>query len=142
MKIIFAGTPDFAAQTLRALSASRHEVILVLTQPDRPAGRGMQMRVSAVKQFAAAQGIPIRQPKTLKDEAEQAVLAGLVADIMVVVAFGLILPQAVLDAPRLGAINIHASLLPRWRGAAPIQRALLAGDAAWTRGQSTLRKIP
>ena len=128
MKIIFAGTPDFAAQTLRALSASRHEVILVLTQPDRPAGRGMQMRVSAVKQFAEAQGIPIRQPKTLKDEAEQAVLAGLVADVMVVVAFGLILPQAVLDAPRLGAINIHASLLPRWRGAAPIQRALLAGD--------------
>jgi len=89
----------------------------------------MQLRVSAVKQFAADQGIPIRQPKTLRDEAEQAVLAGLDADVMVVVAFGLILPQAVLDAPRLGAINIHASLLPRWRGAAPIQRALLAGDA-------------
>lgn len=128
MRVIFAGTPEFAARTLQALIASRHELVMVLTQPDRPAGRGMQPRVSAVKQLAIAQGLPIRQPKTLKDQAEQIVLAGLKADVMVVVAYGLILPQSVIDAPRLGAINIHASLLPRWRGAAPIQRAILAGD--------------
>lgn len=128
MKVVFAGTPEFAARTLQALIASRHELVMVLTQPDRPAGRGMRERASAVKELAMAHGLSIRQPRTLKDEAEQAALSELKADVMVVVAFGLILPQAVLDIPRLGAINIHASLLPRWRGAAPIQRALQAGD--------------
>jgi methionyl-tRNA formyltransferase len=128
MKVIFAGTPNFAARALRALIESRHELVMVLTQPDRPAGRGMQARASAVKLLADEQNLPIRQPATLKSEAEQSHLAALNADVMVVVAYGLILPPAVLDIPRSGAINIHASLLPRWRGAAPIQRALLAGD--------------
>jgi methionyl-tRNA formyltransferase len=129
MKVIFAGTPEFAARALAALLASRHEVVLVLTQPDRPSGRGMRAHPSAVKQLAVKHGLAFRQPETLRDVAEHGVLAEAVADIMIVAAFGLILPQAVLDIPRLGAINIHASLLPRWRGAAPIQRALLAGDS-------------
>jgi len=129
MRVIFAGTPEFAARSLAALLVSHHEVSLVLTQPDRPSGRGMRPQASAVKQLAVKHGLVLRQPQTLRDGAEHIVLAETGADIMIVAAFGLILPQAVLDIPRLGAINIHASLLPRWRGAAPIQRALLAGDS-------------
>ena len=129
MKLIFAGTPEFAAQALRALLAAGHQVALVLTQPDRPAGRGMSLQASPVKQVALAAGIEVFQPPTLRDAEAQARVAAVGADAMVVAAYGLILPQVVLDMPRLGCINIHASLLPRWRGAAPIQRALLAGDA-------------
>ncbi|MEZ7910292.1 MAG: methionyl-tRNA formyltransferase [Propionivibrio sp.] len=129
MKLIFAGTPEFAAQALRALLAAGHQVALVLTQPDRPAGRGMALQASPVKQVALAAGIEVFQPPTLRDPEAQARVAAVGAEAMVVAAYGLILPQAVLDLPRLGCINIHASLLPRWRGAAPIQRALLAGDA-------------
>ncbi len=129
MRVIFAGTPGFAAQALQAIVAAGHEVALVLTQPDRPAGRGMTLQPSAVKQVALRQGIEVFQPPSLKDAAAQARIAEIGADVMVVAAYGLILPQAVLDLPRLGCLNIHASLLPRWRGAAPIQRALLAGDA-------------
>jgi methionyl-tRNA formyltransferase len=129
MRILFAGTPDFAARALDGLSRSRHELALVLTQPDKPAGRGLQLQPSPVKQLAQSLGIPVRQPRTLKDAAEWPDLAAVGADVMVVAAYGLILPQAVLDMPRRGALNIHASLLPRWRGAAPIQRALLAGDS-------------
>lgn len=129
MKLIFAGTPEFAAQALTAILAAGHEVALVLTQPDRPAGRGMTLQPSAVKQVALAHGIEVFQPLTLKDAEAQARLAAVAAEVMVVAAYGLILPQAVLDLPAQGCLNIHASLLPRWRGAAPIQRALLAGDA-------------
>lgn len=128
MRLIFAGTPEFAAVALRALLAAGHDVPLVLTQPDRPAGRGMKLQPSPVKQLALAQGLAVYQPATLRDPALQAPLAELAADAMVVAAYGLILPQAVLDLPQYGCLNIHASLLPRWRGAAPIQRALLAGD--------------
>ena len=128
MRIIFAGTPEFAASALEALLASRHELVLVLTQPERPSGRGMQPKPSAVKQLAILKGLPLRQPQTLRDTEEQRLLTEVGADIMIVAAYGLILPQTVLDITRFGAINIHASLLPRWRGAAPIQRALLAGD--------------
>ena len=132
MKLIFAGTPEFAATALAALLAAGHEVPLVLTQPDRPAGRGMALHASAVKKVALAHAIPLHQPERLRDPAAHepiraACAAG--AEIMVVAAYGLILPQAVLDIPRRGGINIHASLLPRWRGAAPIQRAILAGDS-------------
>ncbi|MBP5985942.1 MAG: methionyl-tRNA formyltransferase [Azonexus sp.] len=129
MRLIFAGTPEFAAQALRAIVAAGHEVALVLTQPDRPAGRGMALQPSAVKKVALEHGIEVFQPLTLKDAEAQAKIAAVGADVMVVAAYGLILPQAVLDLPRFGCINIHGSLLPRWRGAAPIQRALLAGDA-------------
>ncbi|HEX6736578.1 MAG TPA: methionyl-tRNA formyltransferase [Azonexus sp.] len=129
MRLIFAGTPEFAAQALQAIIAAGHEVALVLTQPDRPAGRGMALQPSAVKQVALAHGIEVFQPPTLKDGEAQARVAAVGAEVMVVAAYGLILPQAVLDLPRFGCLNIHASLLPRWRGAAPIQRALLAGDA-------------
>jgi len=129
MKLIFAGTPEFAAQALSAIVAAGHEVALVLTQPDRPAGRGMTLQPSAVKKVALEHGIEVFQPLTLKDAEAQAKIAAVGAEVMVVAAYGLILPQAVLDLPRFGCINIHASLLPRWRGAAPIQRALLAGDA-------------
>lgn len=129
MKLIFAGTPEFAAQALSAIIAAGHEVALVLTQPDRPAGRGMTLQPSAVKKVALAHDIEIFQPLTLKNAEAQAKLAAVGAEVMVVAAYGLILPQAVLDLPRFGCINIHGSLLPRWRGAAPIQRALLAGDA-------------
>ncbi len=129
MKLIFAGTPEFATQALSAIVAAGHEVALVLTQPDRPAGRGMALQPSAVKKVALAHGIEVFQPLTLKDAEAQAKIAAVGAEVMVVAAYGLILPQAVLDMPRFGCINIHASLLPRWRGAAPIQRALLAGDA-------------
>ncbi len=130
MKLIFAGTPEFAAQALSAIVAAGHEVALVLTQPDRPAGRGMTLQPSAVKKVALEHGIEVFQPLTLKNDEAQAKIAAVDAKVMVVAAYGLILPQAVLDLPRFGCINIHASLLPRWRGAAPIQRALLAGDAA------------
>jgi methionyl-tRNA formyltransferase len=130
MKLIFAGTPEFAALALDAILATGHQVSLVLTQPDRPAGRGMALHASPVKQRALAAGIEVWQPATLKDAAVQERLRTIDADVMVVAAYGLILPQAVLDIPLLGCINIHASLLPRWRGAAPIQRAILADDRA------------
>lgn len=128
LRIIFAGTPDFAARHLQALLDSEHQVIAVYTQPDRPAGRGQQLQASPVKQLALAHDIPVFQPKSLKKAPAQQQLAALDADLMVVVAYGLILPQTVLDTPKLGCINVHGSLLPRWRGAAPIQRALWAGD--------------
>lgn len=129
MRLIFAGTPEFAAQALQAIIAAGHDVPLVLTQPDRPAGRGMSLQPSPVKKLALEHGIEVFQPLSLKDAEAQAKIAAIQAEVMVVAAYGLILPQVVLDMPRLGCINIHASLLPRWRGAAPIQRALLAGDA-------------
>lgn len=129
MRIIFAGTPPFAAAALNALADAGHDIVQVLTQPDRPAGRGMKLTPSAVKQAALARGLPVYQPASLKMPEAQAALRGADADVMVVAAYGLILPQAVLDLPRFGCLNIHASLLPRWRGAAPIQRAILAGDA-------------
>lgn len=128
MKIIFAGTPQFAASALAALIKD-HQIIAVLTQPDRPSGRGMQLTASPVKQLALQHGLPVLQPASLKTEEVQQTIARLDADLMVVAAYGLILPKAVLQLPRLGCLNIHASLLPRWRGAAPIQRAILAGDA-------------
>ena len=129
MKVIFAGTPDFAAQALRAIAAAGFEILLVLTQPDRPKGRGMQLQASPVKQAALELGLTIAQPASLRHEEAQALLRAQNADVMVVAAYGLILPQAVLDTPAHGCLNIHASLLPRWRGAAPIQRAIEAGDA-------------
>ena len=128
LRVIFAGTPEFAAIHLKAIIDSKHQLIAVYTQPDRPAGRGKKLHASPVKQLAEAAAIPVYQPATLRDGAEQRQLAALGADVMVVVAYGLILPQAVLDAPRRGCLNVHASLLPRWRGAAPIQRAIEAGD--------------
>jgi methionyl-tRNA formyltransferase len=128
MKIIFAGTPQFAASALAAL-LQEHQVVAVLTQPDRPSGRGMQLTASPVKQLAQEHGLPVLQPATLRTAEIQQQLAALDAEVMVVAAYGLILPKAVLDIPRYGCLNIHASLLPRWRGAAPIQRAILAGDA-------------
>jgi methionyl-tRNA formyltransferase len=128
MRLVFAGTPDFAAAALRALIAAGHDIPLVLTQPDRPAGRGMKLRMSPVKELALAHGLTVAQPDNLKTgEARQPILDSQ-ADVMVVAAYGLLLPQAVLDMPRLGCVNIHASLLPRWRGAAPIHRAIEAGD--------------
>ena len=129
MKIIFAGTPEFAAAALDALYTAGHQIALVLTQPDRPAGRGLQAASSAVKRRAQAYGLPVEQPRTLRDASIVDALASLQSDAMVVAAYGLILPREVLSLPRRGCLNIHASLLPRWRGAAPIQRALLAGDA-------------
>ncbi|HWQ38942.1 MAG TPA: methionyl-tRNA formyltransferase [Burkholderiales bacterium] len=129
MRLVFAGTPGFAAVALQALIASRHEIVLVLTQPDRPAGRGMTQTISEVKALARGHGLELFQPPTLKDETALARLRASGADAMVVVAYGKILPQAVLDLFVRGCINVHASLLPRWRGAAPIQRALLAGDS-------------
>ena len=128
MKIIFAGTPHFAAAALEALLAQQFAVVVALTQPDRPAGRGMQLTPSPVKQLALEHGLSVLQPASLKSAEVQHVLAEYAADVMVVAAYGLILPPAVLELPRLGCLNIHASLLPRWRGAAPIQRAILAGD--------------
>lgn len=128
LRIIFAGTPDFAATHLAALLESDHEIVAVLSQPDRPAGRGKKLKLSPVKQLAAAHEVPVLQPLTLKSQETQQQLRELDADIMVVVAYGLILPQTVLDIPRFGCLNVHASLLPRWRGAAPIQRAVQAGD--------------
>ena len=128
LKIVFAGTPAFAVPALEAIAASRHVLRAVYTQPDRPAGRGRQLGVSAVKRAAARLGLPVEQPATLRTPGAAQRLAGHDAEVMVVAAYGLLLPQAVLDVPALGCLNIHASLLPRWRGAAPIQRALLAGD--------------
>jgi methionyl-tRNA formyltransferase len=129
MRLIFAGTPAFAATALEALIAAGHEIVLVLTQPDRPAGRGLKLVPSEVKITALKQMLRVEQPLTLKDPDAQTLIAGAGADAMIVAAYGLILPKAILGLPRLGCINIHASLLPRWRGAAPIQRAILAGDA-------------
>lgn len=129
LRIIFAGTPDFSVAPLKRLMASEHEVIAVYTQPDRPAGRGQKLTASPVKQAAIDFGLPVYQPQSLKPEDVQSELAALNADVMIVVAYGLILPKAVLEMPRFGCLNIHASLLPRWRGAAPIQRAIESGDA-------------
>ncbi len=129
LRIIFAGTPDFAARHLDALLSSEHEIVGVFTQPDRPAGRGKKLMPSPVKVLAEEKGLPVFQPASLRQPENQQLVAELKADVMVVVAYGLILPKAVLDMPRLGCINVHGSLLPRWRGAAPIQRALWAGDA-------------
>ena len=130
MRIVFAGTPEFAVPPLEMLLRGPHELRAVYTQPDRPAGRGRKLKPGPVKQLAETHGIPVFQPLSLKDSTEQERLRFLEPDLLVVVAYGLILPKAVLDIPRLGCVNIHASLLPRWRGAAPIQRAILAGDEA------------
>jgi len=129
LRIIFAGTPDFAARHLDALLSSGHQVVGVFTQPDRPAGRGKKLMPSPVKVLAEEHGLPVFQPASLRPQENQQLVADLNADVMVVVAYGLILPKVVLDMPRLGCINVHGSLLPRWRGAAPIQRSLWAGDA-------------
>ena len=137
MRVIFAGTPEFAGVALAQLHAAGHEIVLVMTQPDRPAGRGMKLQASAVKQFALAHDMPVAQPRSLRldgkfpedAQAAQTAIAQAQADVMIVAAYGLILPQWVLDAPRHGCLNIHASVLPRWRGAAPIHRAIEAGDA-------------
>lgn len=129
MRIIYAGTPEFAVPALQGLVAAGHDIVMVLTQPDRPAGRGMQLKASPVKQWAQQQGLRVFQPESLKSAEVQAEIAATHADAMVVAAYGLIIPTAVLDMPRLGCYNIHGSLLPRWRGAAPIHRAILAGDA-------------
>lgn len=126
--VIFAGTPDFAAAALNAIVAADFNVPLVLTQPDRPSGRGLKLQPSAVKKAALTHGLTVMQPTTLKTAEIQAILENQQADVMVVAAYGLLLPQAVLNIPRYGCLNIHASLLPRWRGAAPIQRAIEAGD--------------
>jgi methionyl-tRNA formyltransferase len=128
VRIAYAGTPEFAVPALLALLGSRHSVAGVLTQPDRPKGRGRQLAASPVKRAALEHGLPVSQPQSLRDESSRAELVQWQPDVLVVVAYGLILPQAVLDLPRLGCVNIHTSLLPRWRGAAPIQRAVLAGD--------------
>ena len=128
LRLVYMGTAAFAVPSLRALAAGPHTVAAVYTQPARPAGRGLKARPSPVHEAAIELDLTVRTPATLKDPAEQEVLAGLRADLVVVAAYGLILPKAILEAPRLGCINLHASLLPRWRGAAPIQRALLAGD--------------
>ena len=129
MRILFAGTPEFSVSALDALLASEHEVVGVYTQPDRPAGRGRKLKASPVKERAVEADIPVFQPVTLRDSEEQQRLQALNPELMIVVAYGLILPKAVLDTPSYGCLNIHASLLPRWRGAAPIQRAILSGDA-------------
>ena len=128
-RIVYAGTPDFAVPPLEALVEAGYEVVAVYTQPDRPAGRGRKLKASPVKQAAERLGIPVYQPHSLRDPEEQDRLAGLEPDLMVVAAYGQILPREVLSLPRLGCVNIHASLLPRWRGAAPIHRAILEGDA-------------
>lgn len=128
LNIVFAGTPDFAAAHLQALLGSEHNIVAVYTQPDRPAGRGKKLTASPVKQLAEQHAIPVYQPATLRNEDAQAELTALNADVMVVVAYGLLLPKAVLDTPKFGCLNVHGSILPRWRGAAPIQRAVWAGD--------------
>ena len=129
LRIAFMGTPDFSVPVLGELLAAGHEVVAVYSQPPRKAGRGMEEKKSPVHLFAEENGIEVRTPRSLKDAAEQEAFAALDLDVAVVVAYGLILPQKVLEAPRLGCLNLHASLLPRWRGAAPIQRAIMAGDA-------------
>jgi len=128
MKIIFAGTPDFAVPALQMLINSEHELCAVYTQPDRPAGRGRKLTPSPVKSLALNAGIPVLQPETFKTEQDIRQLAGINADLIVVVAYGIILPEQVIQIPKLGCINIHGSLLPRWRGPAPIHRAVMAGD--------------
>jgi len=128
LRIIFAGTPDFAARHLQALINSEHQIVGVYSQPDRPAGRGKKLKASEVKALALEHGLPVFQPQSLKTDEALEELNSLNADIMIVVAYGLILPKAILDAPRLGCLNVHGSILPRWRGAAPIQRAIWAGD--------------
>ncbi|MEQ1767334.1 MAG: methionyl-tRNA formyltransferase [Methylotenera sp.] len=128
MKIIFAGTPEFAVPALAALIQAGHQIVMVLTQPDRPAGRGMKLKASPVKVLAEQHQLPVFQPETLKDVAVQAQIAAVNADVMIVAAYGLIIPTVVLNMPKSGCYNIHASLLPRWRGAAPIHRSILAGD--------------
>src|SRR5690606_19248082 len=128
LKLVFAGTPDFALPCLRTVLSGPDRLLAVYTQPDRPAGRGRQLAPSPVKQLALAHGIEVRQPVSLRGADAQAALRALQPDLMIVVAYGLLLPQAVLDIPRYGCWNVHASLLPRWRGAAPIQRAIEAGD--------------
>ncbi|MGB3848189.1 methionyl-tRNA formyltransferase [Sphingopyxis sp. YF1] len=128
MRIAFMGTPPFAVPTLAALHAAGHEIVAVYTQPPRPAQRGKKLQQSAVHQWAEAHGLPVRTPKSLRSEEAQADFAALDLDVAVVAAYGLILPQAILDAPRAGCLNVHGSILPRWRGAAPVQRAILAGD--------------
>ncbi len=128
LRIVFAGTPDFAARHLAALIDTPHEIVAVYTQPDRPAGRGKKLTASPVKALAEQHQLPVYQPETLRSDEAQATLNALNADLMIVVAYGLLLPKAILDTPRLGCINVHGSILPRWRGAAPIQRAIWAGD--------------
>lgn len=128
LKIVFAGTPEFSVTALQALIASEHHICAVYTQPDRPAGRGRKLTASPIKQLAITHGLTVKQPVSLRNDIAQQELVALKADLMIVVAYGLILPQTVLDTPVLGCWNIHASLLPRWRGAAPIHRAILAGD--------------
>ncbi len=137
LAVVFAGTPDFALPSLDAIAASRHRLAGVLTQPDRPRGRGRRLAASPVKERAVALGLPVLQPESLRDAVARAAIAALAPDVMVVVAYGLLLPPEVLALPRLGGLNVHASLLPRWRGAAPIARAILAGDA--TTGVSIMR---
>jgi methionyl-tRNA formyltransferase len=129
LAVAFAGTPDFALPALEAIAASRHRLTVIYTQPDRPAGRGRRLAASPVKERGLALGLPIQQPQTLRDATAPAALAAFAPDVMVVVAYGLLLPPAILGLPRFGCLNIHASLLPRWRGAAPVARAILAGDA-------------
>ena len=129
LAVVFAGTPHFALPSLDAIAASRHRLIAVYTQPDRPAGRGRKLAASPVKERALALGLPVTQPETVRDSAAAVEFSAHSADVMVVVAYGLLLPPAILDLPRLGCLNVHASLLPRWRGAAPIARAIMAGDA-------------
>jgi methionyl-tRNA formyltransferase len=129
LNIIFAGTPEFAVPALAALIDAGHQIVMVLTQPDRPAGRGMKLKASPVKVLATQHGLHVFQPATLKDAAVQAQIAQVNADVMIVAAYGLIIPTVILNMPRFGCYNIHASLLPRWRGAAPIHRSILAGDA-------------
>jgi len=129
MRIIYAGTPEFAVPALQGLMDAGHEIVMVLTQPDRPAGRGMQLKASPVKQLALQHGLRVFQPESLKPADVQAEVAAVNADVMIVAAYGLIIPTAVLNIPQRGCYNIHGSLLPRWRGAAPIHRAILAGDA-------------
>jgi len=128
MRVIFMGSPDFAVPTLEALVAAGHDVVAAYTQPPRPAGRGKGLKPTAVEERARLLGIEVRSPKSLKSEEEQVAFAALEPNVAVVAAYGLILPQPILDAPRMGCINVHASLLPRWRGAAPVQRAIMAGD--------------
>ncbi len=129
LAVAFAGTPDFALPAIDAVAASRHRLVVVYTQPDRPAGRGRKLAASPVRQRARALGLPVEQPQSLRDPDAQSGLARYAPDVMLVVAYGLLLPQPVLDTPRLGCLNIHGSLLPRWRGAAPVARAIEAGDA-------------
>ncbi len=130
LAVVFAGTPDFAVPSLEAITSSRHRLVAVFTQPDRPSGRGRRVTAGPVKERALALGIPVRQPDTLRDAGAREAIASFAPDVMVVVAYGLLLPTDVLALPRFGCLNVHASLLPRWRGAAPVARAILAGDAA------------